>query len=133
MDKRYYSEKHRRNNRRRAYTANYDRAPRREKGTFLLRLNICLGVAIIAVGIYRLNNDFSAEMTDRVTAVLSESTSAQSVKNTAVSVFKFISEGKHTGFIANLGNDVTLSQDSLDYIAQNENFYYNRQKSLESP
>ncbi len=133
MDKRYCSEKHRRNNKRRAYTTNIDRQNVKEKSTFLLRLNICLGTAIIAVGIYRLNNDFSAAMVDRVTAVLSESTSAESIKKTAVSVFNIISEGRHRGIIANLGNEVALSQESLDYIADHEKAYYNRQKALESP
>ncbi len=133
MDKRYYSEKHRRNNKKRPYSTKNDRRDIKEKNTFLLRLNICLGTAIIAVGIYRLNNDISARMMDKVTALLSESTSAESIKKTAVSVFNMVSEGKRTGIMANLGNDVALSQESLDYIAKNENAYYIRQKSLESP
>ncbi len=131
MDKRYYSARHRRNSKRKHI--NYAAEQTAAKSTFILRLNICLGIAVIAVGIYKLNSDISFHMTDGITRVLSRSTSIDSIKSSAVSVFNFISEGRNIGFLANLGEDVALSDESLDYIAENENAYYNRQKALESP
>lgn len=133
MDKRYYSESHKRNNRKRHYSNYYRTEQSKSKGTFILRLNICLGAAIIAVGIYKLNSAAADQLTDGITRVLSQSTSVESVKSSAISVFNFISEGRNLGILVNLGEDVALDEESLDYIAENENAYYTRQKALESP
>ncbi len=132
MDKRYYSEKHKRNIKKRHYS---DQIYKRndEKNTFILRLNICLGIAIIAVGTYKLNGDIADKMTDGITSVLSQSTSVQSIKSSAVAVFNFVCEGKNIGLLANIGEDVALDKETLESIAENENAYYKHQKALESP
>ena len=146
MDKKYYSANHIRNNKKGSYSTrgnayrnakrdNYGKNDEAEKSTntFLLRLNICLGLAIAVVGVYRLNTEFSNNLIDTLNNTLSQSTSIDSIKTTYMGIYELISDNRDIGVLANGKEDVTLDDESIAYIENNVDSYYTKQKALEFP
>lgn len=126
MDKRYYSARHRKM--RRNYTVNNENEEK-SGNTFILRLNICLGIAIITVGIYQLNSDIGQELKEYLT----KNTSIETIKEAASGIKNIANESKNVGFF-DLNEDFTLNKESIEYINNmEENSYYNIQKKLETP
>ncbi len=126
MDKRYYSARHRRINK--GYTKKQEN--HNEKGsTFVLRLNICLGLAIIAAGAYQLKDGFG----EKLETYLSENTSIETMKDAVSYIKNFVSETKSVVFLSG-GDDFTPDESTEEYINNlEENSYYNIQKKLEVP
>lgn len=111
MDKRYYSQKHK------MYTKSKDR---KAKGSsFLLRLNISLGIAISVIGIYKLNNDLSQNMVATFNKLTENNISFSQLKEGASSI-KSIGNGFNA-----LGNDgeISLDEETLKYIENSEDKY----------
>ncbi len=124
MDKKYYSARHRRIKRgyyKRKVEKNNDNS------TFILRLNICLGIAIILIGIFQLNPSIG----DKIKSHLTVNTSADTVKNSGESIKEFVIDAKSVGFFND--DDFILDDESTEYINNLEkNSYYNKQKKVES-
>lgn len=124
MDKKYYSARHRRIKRgyyKRKVEKNNDNS------TFILRLNICLGIAIILIGIFQLNPSIG----DKIKSHLTVNTSADTVKNSSESIKEFVIDAKSVGFFND--DDFILDDESTEYINNLEkNSYYNKQKKVES-
>lgn len=125
MDKRYYSAKHRRLKN----TARKRQANKKQEGSaFLLRLNICIGLAIVAVGTYKLREDFG----EKIKTYLSLNTSVDTMKETATEIKDFVAAAGSGGFFDN--GEITLDDNTKEYINNwEENSYYNVQKKLQSP
>lgn len=125
MDKKYYSAKHRRLSR--GYTKS-KKEKKSDSSTFILRLNICLGIAVITIGIYQLKNDIGEKIKDHLTV----NTSADTIKNGATGIKEFVIDAKSVSFFGN--DDFILDDESIEYINNlEENSYYNKQKKLETP
>lgn len=126
MDKRYYSARHKRISR--SYTQKKEKS-KAEGSTFILRLNICLGLAIVAVGAYQFKDGFG----ERMSAYLTSNTSVDTMKETASNIKGFVISAKSVGFLS-YGDEFILDSEASEYINHlEENSYYNIQKKLESP
>ena len=115
MDKKYYSSRHSRLNR------NYRKriSDKSTKGTFLLRINICLGIAIIVVGCFEIKSDVSNSITDFVKNSLSKNIDYTDI-NHSIKTFVFS------------GNEVVLDDNIINEINQNKDLYYiNNSKATE--
>ncbi len=124
MDKRYYSARHKRKSK------GYSKNKEESKGSnFILRLNICIGLAIVAVGVYQLKDDFGINIRN----YLEINTSVDTMKNAAADIKNFVVDVGNTGFLA-VGEDFVPDDETEEYIKNlDENSYYNIQKRLESP
>ena len=119
MDKKYYSSRHSRLNR------NYKKRSNNKpvNGTFLLRVNLCLGIAIIVIGCFEIKSDVSNRVADFVKNSLSEN--IENVKtffygNNSIKTFVFS------------GNEVVLDDNVVNEINQNKDLYYiNNSKATE--
>ena len=127
MDKKYYSAKHRRMSRS-GYVKKADTVV--EKGsTFVLRLNICLGLAIFAMGAYQLRDGFA----ESIKGYLTTNTSVDTMKETASNLKDFVIETKSVGFLSG-SEEFIPDENSIQYLNNmEENSYYNIQKKLETP
>lgn len=124
MDKKYYSARHRRI--KRGYS-NKKSDKNNDKSTFILRLNICLGIAIILIGIFQLNPSIGS----KIKSYLTINTSADTVKSSAEGIKEFVIDAKSVGFFNS--DDFILDDKSIEYINNLEkNSYYNKQKKVES-
>lgn len=126
MDKRYHSAKHRRISK--GYSKKNEQT-KKEGANFILRLNICLGLAIVAVGAYQLREGFG----DKVKEHLTVNTSVETIKETAYNIKELAAETKSVGFLT--GADEFIPSDEVKEYLNNfdENSYYNLQKKLETP
>lgn len=126
MDKRYYSAKHRRI--RRGYSKQNE-DDKSKKSFFILKLNICLGLAIFSVGAYELKDGFK----EKLSSYLTLNTSVETMKETASDIKNFIIEGK-SGFVFGTGGDFEPDEETVEYVKElEENSYYNIQKKAEAP
>ena len=113
MDKKYYSSRHSRLNR------NYKKRSNNKpvNGTFLLRVNLCLGIAIIVIGCFEIKSD--------VSNYVDISHNIENVKtffygNNSIKTFVFS------------GNEVVLDDNVVNEINQNKDLYYiNNSKATE--
>lgn len=125
MDKRYYSAKHKRISR--GYTQKQDKN-KTEGSTFILRLNICIGLAIVAIGAYQLREGFG----ERLSSYLTTNTSIDTMKEAASDIKNFVIDASSVGFLS--GDEFILDDEAIEYINNlEENSYYNIQKKLEAP
>lgn len=124
MDKKYYSAKHKR-------ISSGKRVGKKEvkEGTsFVFRLNLCIGLAIVAVGAFQFNQGIR----DMAEKFLTVNTSVETVKETAESLKEFVIDVRSVGFLSN--EDFILDDTAREYIENaEENSYYNIQKRLETP
>lgn len=126
MDKRYYSAKHKRI--KRGYVNKKQEKEKSECSTFILRLNICLGLAIVIVGAYQLRHSFG----ERLSSYLSVNTSVDTMKATATEIKDFVIDAGSSGIFG--GEEFILDEDMAEYINNwEENSYFNVQKKLEAP
>ncbi len=125
MDKRYYSAKHKR------IKSNYAKRQEKSKGegsSFILRLNICLGLAIVIIGVCQLRQSFGEKLSE----YLSVNTSVDTMKETASGIKAFIVDAGNSGVFGN--EEFILDEEAVEYINNwEENSYYNVQKKLETP
>lgn len=125
MDKRHYSAKHKRI--KRGYAKKQEKK-KNEGSTFILRLNICLGIAIVAVGVCQLRQSFG----EKLSSYLSVNTSVDTMKETASGIKDFIIDAQNSSIFG--GEEFILDEEGIEYINNwEENSYYNVQKKLEAP
>lgn len=111
MNKRYHA-KHRVSRRQ------GEEAPHTQEGksSFILRLNMCLGIGIVVIGLYQLNNSIGEKIVNH----LNFNTTVDTMKSTADDIKNMViqcSFGKE---------DFVPNDDTLDYINNLEqNSYYN--------
>lgn len=124
MDKKYYSASHKRASRAKRHTSKS-----RNEGTgFILRLNICIGLAIAFLGAVHFNESIRT-MADKFLTV---NTSVETVKETAGSIKEFVIEARSVSFLNN--EDFVPDENAREYIEKaEENSYYNIQKKLQTP
>ena len=128
MDKKYYSSRHSRLNR------NYKKKTNNKStnGTFLLRVNICLGIAIIVVGCFEIKSDISNSITDFVKNSLSENINYTDINHSIENIKTFFyGDNSIKTFVFN-GNEVVLDDNVINEINQNKDLYYiNNSKATE--
>ena len=124
MDKKYYSAKHKRTSRARRHNPK----SKNEGTSFILRLNICIGLAIAILGAVHFNENIRT-MAKRFLTV---NTSVETVKETAGSIKEFVIDAKSVSF---LNNEDFVPDDNAREIIEKaeENSYYNIQKKLQTP
>ena len=118
MDKKYYSSRHSRLNR------NYKKRSNNKpvNGTFLLRVNLCLGIAIIVIGCFEIKSDVSNRVADFVKNSLSENINYVDISHNIENVKTFVFSG----------NEVVLDDNVVNEINQNKDLYYiNNSKATE--
>ena len=128
MDKKYYSSRHSRVNR------NYRKriSDKSTKGTFLLRINICLGIAIIVVGRFEIKSDVSNSITDFVKNSLSKKIDKKQINKNMKNVKTFIYGDNSIKTFVFSGNEVVLDDNIINEINQNKDLYYiNNSKATE--
>ena len=128
MDKKYYSSRHSRLNR------NYRKriSDKSTKGTFLLRINICLGIAIIVVGCFEIKSDVSNSITDFVKNSLSKNIDYTDINHSIENVKTFIYADNSIKTFVFSGNEVVLDDNIINEINQNKDLYYiNNSKATE--
>lgn len=128
MDKKYYSSRHSRLNR------NYRKriSDKSTKGTFLLRINICLGIAIIVVGCFEIKSDVSNSITDFVKNSLSKNIDYTNINHSIENVKTFIYGDNSIKTFVFSGNEVVLDDNIINEINQNKDLYYiNNSKATE--
>ena len=128
MDKKYYSSRHSRLNR------NYRKriSDKSTKGTFLLRINICLGIAIIVVGCFEIKSDVSNSITDFVKNSLSKNIDYTDINHSIENVKTFIYGDNSIKTFVFSGNEVELDDNIINEINQNKDLYYiNNSKATE--
>lgn len=115
MDKRYCA------NHRRSY---YVQKNSKEKSTFFLRLNLCLGIMIVLIGICRLR----PEVCEKVINLISYNTDKESIESTFEEIKTIAKDGQ---FFGN-GEVFIPNEDAMSYINElEENSYLKRQKEKE--
>lgn len=121
MDKKYYSDKHRK----------YNKRTKGEKSPFILRLNISLGIAIVALGIYKLNNDMSRSLVENYKSLVTENISFSAMRNTIDNLSDL---GKSvTAFGRSDDGSITLDDGILEYIKNREDTYVSGNTPAEFP
>lgn len=128
MDKKYYSSRHSRLNR------NYRKSINNKstKGTFLLRLNICLGIAIIVVGCFEIKSNVSNGITDFVKNSLSENINYTDINHSIENIKMFFYGDNSIKTFVFSGNEVVLDDNVINEINQNKDLYYiNNSKATE--
>lgn len=128
MDKKYYSSRHSRLNR------NYRKSINNKstKGTFLLRLNICLGIAIIVVGCFEIKSNVSNGITDFVKNSLSENINYTDINHSIENIKTFFYGDNSIKTFVFSGNEVVLDDNVINEINQNKDLYYiNNSKATE--
>ena len=122
MDKKYYSSRHSRLNR------NYKKRSNNKpvNGTFLLRVNLCLGIAIIV------KSDVSNRVTDFVKNSLSENINYVDISHNIENVKTFFYGNNSIKTFVFSGNEVVLDDNVVNEINQNKDLYYiNNSKATE--
>lgn len=128
MDKKYYSSRHSRLNR------NYRKSINNKStnGTFLLRLNICLGIAIIVVGCFEIKSNVSNGITDFVKNSLSENINYTDINHSIENIKMFFYGDNSIKTFVFSGNEVVLDDNVINEINQNKDLYYiNNSKATE--
>lgn len=128
MDKKYYSSRHSRLNR------NYRKSINNKStnGTFLLRLNICLGIAIIVVGCFEIKSNVSNGITDFVKNSLSENINYTDINHSIENIKTFFYGDNSIKTFVFSGNEVVLDDNIINEINQNKDLYYiNNSKATE--
>lgn len=111
MSKKYYSNRHKR----------YNKKSQNTKTTFMLRLNLSLGIAILAIGVYKLNNDFSRNFADKYKNLAAENISFSQLSDTINAISNF---GKNVSTFAYSNDDsITLDESIIEYINNIEDTY----------
>lgn len=97
----------------------------------MLRLNLSLGAAILAIGIYKLNNDFSRSFTDKYKALTKESISFSQLSNTIDAISDL---GKNvTTFAYSDDDSITLDDSIVEYIKNIKDTYAENNRPALSP
>ncbi len=121
MSKKYYSKKHR----------SYNKKSKNTGSSFMLRLNISLGIAIIVIGIYKLNNDLSQSLTDKFKSLASDSISFSQIDSLLSSVSDL---GRNVStFAYSDDNSITLDESVIEYINNTEDTYAQNNAAAISP
>ncbi len=122
MDKKYYSEKHRRYNNKKNNNI--------KKSAFLMRLNISLGIAIVAIGIYKLDNELSRNMTITYKELVGGNISFEDIKKD----IDIISSIKNTtSFAYGKDGSIKLDDSVVEYINNMEDSYILNNTPAQSP
>ncbi len=120
MDK-YYSKRHKR-----SVKSHNKKENKKDRSSFILRLNICLGLAIIGVGAYKMKDGFA----ESIETYLKTNTSAETIKDTAINIKDFVIEAKGINFTDR--DEFVPDESTKEYIENyNKNSYYNLQKEKE--
>lgn len=128
MDKKYYSTRHSRLNK------NYSlkRKNKVKRSCFLLRVNICLGIAILVVGAYEINSDESKKITDFVKDNITENINFEDIEKKTENLKSFVSGNSSVKAFAFSGNEVVLDDEIVEEINNNKDLYYiNNSKATE--
>lgn len=128
MDKKYYSSRHSRLNR------NYKKRSNNKpiNGTFLLRVNLCLGIAIIVIGCFEIKSDVSNRVADFVKNSLSENINYVDISHNIENVKTFFYGNNSIKTFVFSGNEVVLDDNVVNEINQNKDLYYiNNSKATE--
>ena len=132
MDKKYYSQKHKKYNSKN-YGSNYYRRKRsnakrytankrkssKEKSPFLMRLNISLAITILAIGVYKLNSDLSVSLSTAYKDLTQNNISFEEIENE----FNVFSSLKNLQVFSSGDNQIVLDKSIADYIANTEDTY----------
>lgn len=132
MDKKYYSQKHKKYNsknygssyyrRKRSsakrYTAN-KRKSSKERSPFLMRLNISLAITILVIGVYKLNSDLSVSLSSAYKDLTQNNISFEEIENE----FNIFSSLKNLQVFSSGDNQIVLDKSIADYIANTEDTY----------
>lgn len=132
MDKKYYSQKHKKYNSKN-YGSNYYRRKRssakrytankrkssKEKSPFLMRLNISLAITILVIGVYKLNSDLSVFLSAAYKDLTQNNISFEEIENE----FNIFSSLKNLQVFSSGDNQIVLDKSIADYIANTEDTY----------
>lgn len=132
MDKKYYSQKHKKYNSKN-YGSNYYRRKRssakrytankrkssKEKSPFLMRLNISLAITILVIGVYKLNSDLSVSLSAAYKDLTQNNISFEEIENE----FNIFSSLKNLQVFSSGDNQIVLDKSIADYIANTEDTY----------
>lgn len=122
MSRKYYSNRYRR------YNKNAKKEP---NTTFWLRLNISLGIAILAIGIYKMNTDFSRDFTENFKNITQNDISFSEVSDT---VDKISDMGKDVSVFAYSDDDsIKLDESTVEYIKNIKDVYVENNTPAEAP
>jgi hypothetical protein len=64
----------------------YNKQPKKQRGTFWLRVNICLGITIVLVGISKMNNDMSDKTREYIKSCLDDSITQADIENEKIKI-----------------------------------------------
>lgn len=128
MDKKYYSSKHSRLNKGYKNKAKNKKA----KGSFLLRINLCLGMAILVIGAYEIHSKESLQVTNFVRNSLNSKVNLSDITNKLDNIKLFVYGKNDIKKIVFNGDDVILDNNLIDEINNNRDLYYiNNSKATE--
>ncbi|MGN1317877.1 MAG: hypothetical protein ACI4VF_02600 [Lachnospirales bacterium] len=120
MEKRYYSTRHKK----------YNRKRKEEKSAFLMRLNISLGICILTIGFYKLNNDFSNNLTNVYKELVGGNISFSQIEDSISSISNL---GLNAVSAYSGNNSIVLDKSVTDYINNTEDNYILNNKTAVSP
>lgn len=118
MDKKYYSKRHKR----------YNKKSSRNKSPFIMRLNISLGICILAIGVYKLDTKLSDNICSVYKQAVSGNVSFAQIEEGISSISSVTSVSAHSG-----SGSVTLDEGTLEYIKNVEHNYAVNNSSALSP
>ena len=95
-----------------------------------MRLNISLGIAIVAIGIYKLNNDFSQNFSMTYKELVSGDISFSDIKK---DINEISSIGNGVAAFSSEDSSIKLDQSVIDYINNLDDSYVDNNTPATAP
>ncbi len=130
MDKKYYSNRHRKYNKKTPYKrVNNTKKQQPERSAFLMRLNISLGIAIVAIGFYKMNNEFSNNLTATYKELVGGNISFGEIKKDFSSITNF----RKSIAVFGSDNSIKLNESTIEFINNDKDIYAENNSPAVSP